>query len=230
MGDSNSHVLEVLCSLKFDQHQNDWDSTYYGRYHDRLLPLGYTDKQEKKEVKLNLDMKSGSPQTNVQQGVTSFVFKNKTLNTAIMIGPHFVSFHKLAPYNTWNNLIKDVLEPCFTLYKEMGLGKGLVEVQCTYINSMQLDEGQRGVFDKFNILQPPTGAQESSINFQGNYELLPNTKALIRLNWNKIPQNGQKGIFFECSTFVKAETNSDYLKLAQQAHDSANLFYAQIKK
>jgi uncharacterized protein (TIGR04255 family) len=153
-----------------------------------------------------------------------FVFRNKTEKTAIIIGAHFVSFHKLAPYTNWDDLINNILIPGFEKYQELGLGNSLKQVQCTYINKIQLQEGQHA-FDKFKILAPPPGAQESSIAFQGNYEITPLVRASLKLNWNKAAKEPQKGLFFECTTFVKANGSTEYVKIAKEAHDQANVFY-----
>jgi hypothetical protein len=60
MTTSVSHVVEVLCSLKFEPSKNDWDSTYFGKFHDKIIPLGYTEKQEQKEMTFEVNVKAGS--------------------------------------------------------------------------------------------------------------------------------------------------------------------------
>ena len=156
MSSTPSHVVEVLCSLKFEPSKNDWDSTYFGKYHDKIIPLGYTEKEEQKEFTVQMDLKSGNVKQEKDSAIR-LVFRNMVEKTAIIIGAHFISFHKLRPYSNWDDLINNVLLPGLERYQQLGLGKNLKQLQCTYINKMQLEEGE------FNI-QVGNLQQKFSVN------------------------------------------------------------------
>jgi hypothetical protein len=42
----NHHLTEVICGFWFDPASNVWDSTYFGKYYEKIGALGYNEKQE----------------------------------------------------------------------------------------------------------------------------------------------------------------------------------------
>ena len=231
MNNPTGHIIEVYCSLTFNPNVNDWDSTYFGKYHDKLIGLGYTEKQEKKNINVHIDIKPGSQSLPPKREESiNFIFRNKQKMSAILIGPHFVSFHKLAPYTNYKDLVDDILTPGLEKYKELGIGKELSKVQFTYINRMPIEDQFKGVYEKFKIIEPIEGVIEEAMNFQGSYAFPDGVKGIFRLNWNRLGKDPSKAILFECTTFVNATKESTLLELINSTHHRANELYAQIKK
>ena len=165
---NNNHIVEVLCAMWFEPVLNDWDSTYFGKYHDKILRKGFTEKQEQKQFELNFKI---DPQTsNIPKNITEstqarMAFKNPSLGVAITLAPHYISFHKLAPYNNWDNLMTTIVTPFLSSYQELGLGKGLKEVQCLYLNRYLLDKGGH-IGDIFNFVPLIEEGTETNLVFQ----------------------------------------------------------------
>jgi len=226
---NNQHLVEVLFAIWFDPSQNEWDSTYFGKYYERVESRGYTEKQEQKPVKVKLDISHKNRQTEVTEDEPRMVFRNPTQKTAIILGNHFISFHKLAPYENWEKLIEEVVKPGLEIYFEMGLGRNMREVQCLYLNKydLELAKGER-ISKYFNFLPTIDDSFETNISFQGKYDLPENKTVQLRLNGNSV-QNEKMDLFFECSCFVKSSSkDDDYLKLADIAHEQANSVFRKI--
>jgi len=225
MTKTNEHIVEVLCAMWFEPTLNDWDSTYFGKYYSRITELGYTEKQEQKKVEVQLEINANKPNPTVKEEGIRFIFRNPSEKTAIILSDHFISFHKMAPYNDWNSLMGKIVDPGLKIYKEIGLGKGLKEVQCLYLNSYKIRNDQM-ISDKFKFLPQIDDSKESSLLFQAKYDMPENLSVQIKLNWNALAP--KKEVFFECSTFAKASEGVDYKTVAAKAHDQANAFYNKI--
>jgi uncharacterized protein (TIGR04255 family) len=225
MPTNNEHIVEVLFAMWFNPQSNEWDSTYFGKYHDKILPLGYTEKVEQKQVELqvNLDINQSAPV--VKDNGIRMVFRNPQHKSAIVLADHYISFHKLAPYSTWDELMQ-MVEESYKLYKDLGIGKDLREVQCLYLNKWELKSGE-SISRYFNFLPNIAEGNEANVLFQAKYDMPDNINVQLKLN--KIPKaNGSRDLTFECSTFAKNNLSEDYQILAQKAHDSANDVYLQI--
>jgi uncharacterized protein (TIGR04255 family) len=232
MAETNTHIVEVLFAMWFKPNLNEWDSTYFGRYFERISALGYTEKQEQKQIEVKFEMgpKAGTPPAIKEGNSIRMVFKNPTKKTAIILSDNFISFHKLPPYENWQHLMSEIVEPGFEAYKKLGLGKGLKEVQSLYLNKYVLDKDQSlaSVIKFWPVIDQ---GFESGILFQTKYEMPEGVSIQIKLNGTAIISTGKRELNFECSSFVKAtEENSDYKILSQKAHDSANSAYEKLMK
>ncbi len=226
MPETNQHIVEVLCAMWFDPKQNEWDSTYFGKYHDKIVGLGYTEKQEQKQVELRVEFKAENPTSEIKENGAKMVFRNPEQQTAIILTSHYISFHKLAPYDNWDYLVNTVVNPCFKLYQEIGLGRGLLEVQCLYLNRWSMLEGET-ISKYFNFLPLIEEGKESTVLFQAKYEMHDNISVQLKLNSAPQP-NKTAFLSFECSTFAKSTQSDNYRSLAAKAHDQANSVYQKI--
>jgi uncharacterized protein (TIGR04255 family) len=222
----NEHIVEVLFAMWFDPKSNDWDSTYFGKYHDRIQPLGYTEKQEQKQMEFQLDLSTRQPNSQIREGGIRMIFRNPTLKTAIILANHYISFHKLAPYNSWEDLMESVVDKGLQLYQELGIGNVLWEVQCLYLNRWEL-KADESISKYFNFLPNINEGKESNVLFQAKYEIPDNISAQLKLNSTPKP-DGSRDLSFECSTFAKAISSTDYRILGKNAHDKANNVFQKI--
>lgn len=226
MATNNEHIVEVLCAMWFDPKQNDWDSTYFGKYHDKIVHLGYTEKQEQKQLEFQLDLNIKNPNSQIKEGGIRMIFRNPTLKTAIILTDHYISFHKMAPYDTWESLMQNVVEKGLILYQELGIGKGLLEVQCLYLNRWEL-EPDENVSKHFNFLPKISDGKEGNVSFQATYNMVDNISSQLKLNTGLMP-SGKRDMSLECSTFAKATKSEDFWILAAKAHEQANNVYQKI--
>ncbi|SRR5258708_6643725 len=225
---NNQHLVEVLCAIRFDPNQNEWDSTFFGKYHELIKKRGFSEKREQKQVEFQVELKPVQSQSVLKegQGQIKMVFSNPEEKSAIIMTDNFISFHKLAPYHTWGELIEKVALPSLTDYYSIGLGKSIIEVQCLYLNKylLQREESLTNYFNFFPIIPESI---ETQVAFQGKYDL--DLFNFVQLKLNTTLNETGKDIFFECSSFsnVSAE-KEDFLALAQKAHDNANNAYNAI--
>lgn len=227
---NNQHLVEVLCAIRFDVTKNEWDSTFFGKYYELIKERGYTERKEQRQVELQVQVKASDNQSIIQENPPQIrmAFSNPNLKSAIIMGNNFISFHKLAPYETWEKLISDIVQPGLTEYHQIGLGKGITEVQCLYLNRYQLEEGQ-SVTEYFNFLPNISGSKEGQVSFQARYEF--DSETFVQLKLNKLGSSPSPTLFFECSSFVSVlDDQVDFLSVAQKAHDSANTVYRNVIK
>lgn len=226
---NNQHLVEVLCAIKFDPSQNEWDSTFFGNFHELIKKRGYTEKKEQRHLQFQVEVKPTQDQPIIkeEQGELRMVFSNPLQKSAIILADNFVSFHKLAPYDTWDSFIKEVVNPGLEDYFQLGLGKGISEVQCLYLNKYKLEQGE-GITKYFKFLPIIKGSKETQVVFQGKYDIGSDSFIQLKLNANENQETGRT-VFFECSCFVSASSEQrDFVTLAQKAHDNANGAYRNV--
>ena len=238
MSAKKHQLAEVLCGIWFEPNSNPWDSTYFGKYYDKLeKQLGFTEKQEQKAFRIKVELKSnktseGNSLPEMTEGEPRMVFKNNINTTAVVLSSNFISFHKLPEYESWDSLIDSLVKPGIKIYSEIGLGKDVVQVQCLYLNKYSLDIKDK-LSDYFSFIPSIEDfgiGSETNLSFQSQYDLSPNMHMLIKLNGNINPQTNTKEVFFECSCFAKRLGDEDIFILAKQAHDQTNLVYKKITK
>jgi uncharacterized protein (TIGR04255 family) len=228
----NHQVAEVLCAIWFNTEVNKWDSTYFGRYFEKLEQMGFTEKNEQKSVHFKMEINNNeniidTPQTEMKEGEPRMVFRNVTQNTAVILSSNFISFHKLPPYDNWENLINNLVEPGLKAYQSLGLGKEVIQVQCLYLNKFELDTEDHlsKYFNFIPSIQNFGIGIERNTSFQSHYELAPNLQMLIKLNSSINSTNHLKEVFLECSCFASALENHTIFELARQAHDQTSLVF-----
>lgn len=236
MSTINHQLAEVLCGFWFKPESNSWDSTCFGKFYDKILKLGFSEKQEQKAVQIKMEFKTveGAPATapEMTEGDNRMIFRNPANNSAIILSANYLSFHKLPPYNGWDQLISDIVNPGLAMYREIGLGNDLVQVQSLYLNRYNLKPEDK-LSEIFSFL-PATESFgvgfEHNLVFQSQYELSPNITVNLKLNCNTNSLLNEKVAFLECTSFAKAMEKVDETKLIKDAHDKTNLVFNNIIK
>ena len=138
MTESSKHQLaEVLCGFWFSPEQNPWDSTFFGKYFDKIEPEGYTEKKEQQGYQIKFELKNPAienPTAQADKLEPRMLFKNPESNTAILMASNYISFHKLPPYNSWEDFLEKQIKPDINHYKNIGLGNSLMHIQMLYLN------------------------------------------------------------------------------------------------
>jgi uncharacterized protein (TIGR04255 family) len=230
------HLTEVLCGLWFDPKSNMWDSTFFGKYHEKIEKLGYTERQEQKGVQIKFELKADAgkamPTSEMNEMEPRMVFKDLKNNYATLMAANFISFHKLEPYKSWEKLIEEQVAPGMKEYKEIGLGNNIVQVQALYLNKYVLntDEKLSDYFSFIPAIQDFGSGIESNLGFQSQYELEPNLMQQIKLNSVIDPVTNTKNVFLECSCFAFVHEGKGWEDLSKQAHDQNNVVFKKITK
>ena len=231
---SNHHLVEVLCAFWFDPKSNPWDSTFYGKYFDKIAILGYTEKDEKRAKKVSFKIAPNDVEQVVKseddEANSKMIFRDSKNGTAIIMSANFVSFHKLEPYKSWEALISDQVIPAMKAYEETGIGKNVTQAQAVYINKYDVGKDEK-ISDIFTFVPSVSDfgiGQESNLLFQSQYDLEPNLTQQIKVN--SASDKGSKEVFFECSCFAYARDGKNWKDLAKEAHDQNNKVFKAIIK
>ena len=234
MSTTNHQLAEVLCGFWFKSESNSWDSTCFGKYYDKIIGLGFTEKLEQKAVQIKMELKTNenAPTSEMTEGEIRMIFKNPSNNSAIILAGNYISFHKLSPYGSWNSLISDIVNPGLKAYREIGLGNDLIQVQSLYLNKYVLKPEDK-LSEIFSFL-PTTESFgigfEHSLSFQSHYELSPNITVFLKLNCSTNPQMNEKIAMLECSSFARSMDKSIEVDLISSAHDKTNHVFNNIIK
>lgn len=233
MSSLKHNLTEVLCSFSFDSNIDQWDSTYFGKFYDKIKSRGYTEKQEQKGVQFKFEIKAKEPlisQASTDQTETRMIFRNLKDNTAIILAPYYISFHKLEPYESWEKFRDTEVVNGMNDYISIGLGSSLKQAQMLYLNRYEFDSGT-GLSEKFRFLPAVEKfgiGKEKSLRFQSQYEFEPNLLMQIKLNANLLP-NSLKEVILECTCLAKTTKNSDtFLSLVELAHSKNNEVFKAI--
>lgn len=224
------HILaEVICGFTFNPVGSKWDSTYFGEYYKKILNLGFSEKSEQKgvKVKVQVNLNSGTVKGNSSEQNNSaesrMIFRNSKDNSAIILSPNYISFHKLAPYNNWEDFLDRLIKPGISHYSELGLFGNLSSIGLLYLNQYEVPE-EFELSDLFAFLPNVRiqGAEsEENIFYMTQYKIESDLLAQIKLNVAKKTRN-MKIVTLECSCTIQSPTESpDWLTLATKAH-SAN--------
>lgn len=236
MSKYNHQLQEVLCGFRFNSEKNSWDSTYFGKYYEVIQDIGYTEKQEQKgfEVKFDLkpDLNKKFPEAQYSEAEARMLFKNSSNNEAILMANNYISFHKLPPYENWEVMVKNQVEPGLERYKKIGLGNELNQVQMLYLNKYEFDEKEK-LSDKFHFIPAIEDfgiGTEKTLQFQSQYDLETNLIVQIKLNAH-LTDKKSKVVFLECSCIShNIKSNDSWRDILKQVHDQNNLVFNKITK
>lgn len=239
MAFESHNLTEVLCAFWFDPEKNPWDSTFFGKFHEKIEgDYGFKIKQEQKNIQFQF-LVPADPTKHVtapkQQELDSrMIFRNEEKQYAVMMAPHYISFHKLSPYDSFEKMKEEIIDPLVPIYKELGLGKGLKQAQMLYINGYSFGEGAN-LSDTFQFLPAIDKigiGTEKTLLFQAQYDLKPNILLQIKLtSVPVIPNPVGKNVFLECGAFAtNIKGDEDWVALITQAHDTNNKVFNLITK
>lgn len=234
MPTTKHHLAEVLCGFWFRKESNTWDSTCFGKFFDQIYKLGYVEKQEQKAVqfKVELNPHKEIPIPEMSEGDVRMIFKNPQKNAAIILSNNFISFHKLPDYKDWSTFINEIVKPGLNVYKEIGLGKDLVQVQSLYLNKYEFSIDKQ-LSDVFSFLPKTVEfgiGFENNLSFQSQYELAPNISVILKLNCHSDSIKKEKSAFLECTSFARNTGADSEDVLIKSAHDKTNQVFRKIVK
>jgi len=237
MPTENNHQLqEVLCAFMFNPDENVWDSTYFGKYYDAIQDLGFKEKIEQKAFHVKFEIKADAykkiPEPQYNEAEPKMLFKNVEKNYAILMGNAYVSFHKLPPYEKWENMMRDQIKPGLDKYFNIGLGKDLSQVQMLYLNKYEFDEKEK-LSSRFSFIPAIEDfgiGKERSLLLQSQYDLEPNLIMQLQIQ-ARLTEQKTKEVFLQCSCIAhNHDKKRSWEEIAQQVHDQNNLVFNKITK
>ena len=187
MPTENKHQLqEVLFAFIYNKSSNPWDSTYFGKYYDAIQDLGFKDKEEQRAFEVKLEVKADKnkriePQYN--EAEPKMLFRNTEKKYAILMANNYISFHKLAPYEKWESMLKEQIKPGLERYNKIGLGKNIEQVQMLYLNKYEFDENEKlsTIFSFIPSIEDFGIGRERNFLLQSQYDLEPNLLMQIQI-------------------------------------------------
>lgn len=240
---TNQHkhsLSEVLCAFWFKPESNNWDSTYFGKYFDKINSLGYNEKNEQKgfQVQFQLKNKDGVikkgvvPTPELNELESRMVFNNTKEGFAIVMASNYISFHKLEPYKTWELLMSEQVMPAMKLYNDLGLGNDVLQVQSLYVNkyTFPIDGKLSDHFKFLPTIEDFGNGKENSLLFQSQYQLDPNLMQQVTFNTILKESRGEKEIVMQCGCVASQVGNTKWTVLAEQAHVQNNKVFKSITK
>jgi len=228
-------LTEVICGFWFVPSEDQWNPTNFETYFEKAKPFGYSEKLQQKDIKVQFNLDPGSPETSSAKGETTanrFVFRNPNEATAILLGPHYISAHKLKPYHNWESFFPATIKPALELFLELGFGKVLAAANVAYINQINVPSGQ-SISDLLGFIPTSNALKKGNqfnVMFQSQYQFGANLTAQLRLF--QIGATEEFSTFtFECSCIsVNHSGKSSFEELANLAHDKANEIFNSILK
>ena len=224
----NKHLVEVNCGFQFNKETTPWDSTFFGRFYEKILSKGFTGKEERKGVQLKFEITKNNasfPSTEIDDQV---IFKNST-GMAILMAKNKISFHMLSNYTVWENFVNSLIIPFSEHYKSLGLGNGERQCNIVYLNRFTKNRGE-DLSDYFKIVSPV----DKSLGEEANtvvQKVLDNGTNLLIAKFSAQLVNTFFNINLECGAVNKdiSEMNSsDWIQQANKTHAPVKDFFESI--
>ncbi|MDZ4758626.1 MAG: TIGR04255 family protein [Bacteroidota bacterium] len=229
---SNNHLIEVSCGFEFPEETTTWDSTYFGRYFEKIKSLGFNQRTERKGVQIkfeaNLIDASKEPFT-TSQAEDQVIFRDEEKGLAVLIGKGRISFHCVKNYMGWEGFLNEVIKPYSELYKTLDLGNGKRQCSIVYLNRFNKEVGD-GLSDYFTLISPLEQKFGAEI-ITSVQRIISNKNNLLisKLN-SQVIQNIQN-INLECGAVCIDEEcikNNDWIYQANQTHEPIFNFFKAI--
>ncbi len=228
---SNKHLVEVNCGFQFLAETSAWDSIYFGQFYDKIKPLGFTERQERKGIQINfqgnfLDSKPPVTSSNVEDHV---IFTDSSKGWAVMIGRNRISFHIVRNYAGWDTLVNGIMKPVLKEYRELGLGNGVRNCSVVYLNSFTKGISEK-LSDFFTVISPleQKFGLETSTFVQ---RMIYNKKNLLITKLNSMVNQQVQNITLECGaicTNQECMNSTDLIYQANQTHEPVKGFFEAI--
>ncbi len=217
----NEHLLEVNCGFHFIDEQQNWDSTCFGIFYDKIKVLGFTDKVERKGIQITIgdgqDIKSKIAS---QETEDQFIFKNPIKNNAIILSKNRVSFHSVK-YNGWDNFSREFIKPMFNKYRELNLGYGRFRCNVVYLNRFNFENNNKisDYLKCLNDLEIDDYVEVDS-KFQRIFKIDNGILLLLRGNLIIEQTLDKRFIHLECGSFLDAKdiNNDTILDIIDSCH------------
>ena len=228
----NKHLAEVNCGFQFVAETVPWDSIYFGQFYDRISPLGFTERQERKGIQINFQgnlmdfSKPSIASSNVEDQV---IFSNGEKGWAVMIGKNRISFHIVKNYGGWDTLTNGIMKPILKEYQGLGLGNGSRNCSVVYLNrfTKAVSEKLSDFFTIITSLEPKFGVETNTLV----QRIISNEKNLLIAKLNAMVIQQTQNITFECGaicTNQECMTSTDLIFQANQTHGPIKNFFEAI--
>ena len=157
MAYSNKHLIEVTCGFQFNNETSKWDSVYFGQYYDKIKDQGFTERQEKKGIQIQVNANPADSSTSIkttsQNLEDQVIFKNPSNGWAVKIGKGKISFHIVNNYTIWEDFLNLFIKPYVEKYLDLGLGNGPRQCNVIYLNRF-LKPATENLSDYFTVVSP----------------------------------------------------------------------------
>jgi uncharacterized protein (TIGR04255 family) len=226
---NNLHLIEVNYGFQFTS-SSPWDSTYFGQYYERIKEHGFTDKQERKGIQIQL---SNNPVQVIRSGQTvddQIIFKDPIKGWAIAMGKDKISFHIIKDYKGWDNFKQKLIIPFYQIYLDLGLGKGRRQSNMIYLNKFTKDISVN-LSDYFTIIQglDDSFGIEANTFIQRTFNTSSNV-LITKLN-SQLRPDGRKNIVLECGAVCrdsKLMTSNNWQEQTDKTHEPIRNFFEAI--
>lgn len=234
MAYSNKHLVEVICGFQFNKETVKWDSTFYGQYYEKIKLSGFTERQERKGVQIQVEaspVQGVFPRTTSQIVEDNVVFKNPSKGWGITLGKGKISFHVITGYTEWEDFLKSMIIPYMKMYLDLGLGNGPRQCNIMYLNRFN-KQASENLSDFFTIISPLHVEFGGEINtiVQRTFNNKGKTLLITKLN-SIVNKEGINAINLECGAICISNdcmTTPDWIKQANETHDPIRSFFESI--
>jgi len=224
----NSHLVEVNCGFHFNQETTPWDSTFFGRFYEKIYDRGFTQKEVRRGVSIIFGLKENANSIPTQEIEEQFIFKNSS-GMAITMAQNKISFHITSNYSNWETFVNTLIRPISEIYKKLGLGNGERECNLVYLNrfSKSKDEDLSEYFKIISKIDKTLGDEANTfvqrVIDNGSNNLITKLKSQLT--------NNTFNINFECGAVNKdrfAKNNSDWIAQANMTHAPIRDFFESL--
>ncbi|MEO6252107.1 MAG: TIGR04255 family protein [Ferruginibacter sp.] len=225
---SNKHLVEVNCGFHFPKETTQWDSTFFGRFYEKIINRGFTEKEERKGFQLVFGMQRNRPMVQQPEVEDQVIFKNKE-GMAILMGKNRVSFHVTQNYTVWNNFVDNFIKPYSEIYKTLGLGNGERGCNLVYLNRFNKSSSEP-LSEYFKLVTP----LDKSLGTETNtviHRVIDNGSNLLISKFQAQLGSNAFNINFECGAQNKdtfAMNNPSWIEQANKTHGPVNDFFESL--
>lgn len=224
---SNKHLVEVNFGFYFSQETTQWDSTFFGRFYEKIIPHGFLGKEERKGISIIFGLKGNISKMPSQEVEDQVIFKDNK-GRAITMAKNKISFHIVSDYTVWDSFLNDFIKPLFAIYKQLGLGNGIRECNLIYLNRFSRS-GTDNLSEYFKMVSPinHTLGIEENIVVQ---RVIDNGSNLLIAKLNAQRENEKFNIHFECGAknkfnLISNSASMDWIKQANEVHAPVHDFF-----
>jgi len=226
----NKHLIEVNCAFQFNKETTQWDSTFFGRFYEKILSRGFTEKEERKGIQLTFGLQRNVPViTQNNDFEDQVIFKNNN-GCAILMGRNKISFHVTSNYTIWENFITGFVKPFTEIYKELGLGHGERQCNIVYLNRFKKSK-EENLSDYFNLVSPLAKNLGTEVNTVIQRVIESKDNLLISKFNAQLQNDNYFNINFECGAINKNSldmNDADWIKQANNTHQPINHFFESL--
>ena len=227
--------MEVACSFTFQEEEVKWDSAYFGQYYDKIKGKGFTIRNERKGIQVNVSANiEDTTKTNasLQESDTQMIFQDPNKGFAITMGNKALSFHVVRNYIDWDQFNSELLIPFYNSYSDLGLYKKVVNCQILYLNQFFLNVNE-SLSDYFTVVTQPLHdiGIEGTVFIQKSYiDSAKEMGLLFKINSNLISDE-KKMVALECGAVSlpsPSNQNIPLIELAAKVHKPIRDFFENI--